>query len=149
MGSCSHKSNFENNQEMYGVRNTSTAKRAHILSLWASITPFKMVNPSPLIKSAISKKTPRCSQSICGRGTLYYLISFSILHNIWRDQAMLQRKTKCMFTSTSIWRGGFRSSTIIGQVIDWLPTWKAHVAPPSNFSFLIRSPSLSMNYTCT
>lgn len=44
---------------------TSTAKRAQILSLWASITPFNMVKPNPLIKSAISKKKPLFSQSIC------------------------------------------------------------------------------------
>jgi len=44
---------------------TSTVKRAQILFLRASITPLKMVNPSPLIKSAISKKIPLSSQSIC------------------------------------------------------------------------------------
>lgn len=47
---------------------TSTVKRAQILLLRASITPLRMVNPSPLMKSAISKKMPLSSQSIC-RGT--------------------------------------------------------------------------------
>ena len=46
---------------------TSTVKRAHILLLRASITPLRMVSPSPLIKSAISKKMPLSSQIICRR----------------------------------------------------------------------------------
>lgn len=44
---------------------TSTAKRAQILSLRVSITPFKIVNPNPLIMSAISRNSPLSSQSIC------------------------------------------------------------------------------------
>lgn len=38
----------------------------------------------------------------------------------------------CSFlhTSMSIKPGGLRSSTMIGQTIDWSPTSNAHVAPP-------------------
>jgi hypothetical protein len=46
-------------------RFASTVNRAQILLLRISITPLKIVNPSPLIKSAISKKIPLSSQSIC------------------------------------------------------------------------------------
>ena len=44
---------------------TSTVNRAQILLLQASIAPLRMVNPSPLMKSAISKNMPLSSQIIC------------------------------------------------------------------------------------
>jgi hypothetical protein len=59
---------------------TSTAKRAHILSFRASITPFKMVKPNPLIISAISKKKPRSSQSIYKKRKQHET-NWSVLHN--------------------------------------------------------------------
>lgn len=42
-------------------------KRAQILSSLVSITPFKMFNWKPRIISAISRKYPCSSQSICNR----------------------------------------------------------------------------------
>ena len=66
---CLHATKLKaqiNSKELICQRHlsTSTAKRAQTFLFRASITPFNIVNPSPLMKSAISRKKPRSSQSI-------------------------------------------------------------------------------------
>uniref|UniRef100_A0A7C9AZM1 Uncharacterized protein n=1 Tax=Opuntia streptacantha TaxID=393608 RepID=A0A7C9AZM1_OPUST len=50
------------------------------------------------------------------------------------------RSSQSIFMSNCL--GGFKSSTTIGQTIDWDPSSKAQVAPPSKWSFRSISPSL-------
>jgi hypothetical protein len=55
----------------------------------------------------------------------------------------------CSHTSISIRPGWLRSSTIIGQTIDWSATSNAHVAPPLLVVLSLRSSLFSwpINYT--